>query len=135
MTAGPRWTLVLSLLALGACGDKAAAPAPPAGEAPSAESPSIAPTGTVVEVKAITDDQGNRFEPSEVEVKPGDVLRVVLVSGVHNISFPADQNPGAVGLPGRAPCRRSPPHPCTGSRRRSPRAGSRGSAAAPRTGT
>ena len=100
MTAGPRWTLVLSLLALGACGEKDAAPGPPAGEEPSAAAPSVAPTGTVVEIKAITDDQGNRFEPSEVEVKPGDVLRVVLVSGVHNISFPADKNPGAVGLPG-----------------------------------
>ena len=104
MTAGPRWTLALSLMALVACGDKDAAPAP-AGEAapveaPSASAPSVAPTGTVVEITAITDDQGNRFEPNEVEVKPGDVLRVVLVSGVHNINFPADKNAGAAGLPG-----------------------------------
>ena len=99
MTAGPRWTLALALMALVACGDKDAAPAP-AGEAAPVAAPSVAPTGTVVEIKAITDDQGNRFEPNEVEVKPGDVLRVVLVSGVHNINFPADQNAGAAGLPG-----------------------------------
>jgi plastocyanin len=91
---------VLSLLALGACGEKDAVPATPEAEAPSAAAPSVAPTGTVVEIKAITDDKGNRFEPNEVEVKQGDVLRVVLVSGVHNISFPAEKNPGAVGLPG-----------------------------------
>ena len=99
MTAGPRCTLALSLMALLACGDRDAPPAT-AGEAAPVAAPSVAPTGTVVEIKAITDDQGNRFEPNEVEVKPGDVLRVVLVSGVHNISFPADQNSGAVGLPG-----------------------------------
>ena len=100
MTAGPRWTLALSLMALGACGDKEAAPATPAGDAAPVAAPAVAPTGTVVEIKAITDDQGNRFEPSEVEVHPGDVLRVVLVSGVHNLSFPADKNSGASGLPG-----------------------------------
>jgi plastocyanin len=58
-----------------------------------------APTGTVIEIKAITDDQGNRFEPADIEAKPGDVLRIVLVTGVHNISFPAEKNPGAQGLP------------------------------------
>jgi plastocyanin len=99
MRAGPRWTLVLSLLALAACGEKDAAPATPSGDGPAATAPAVAPTGTVVEIKAITDDAGNRFEPSEVEVKPGDVLRVTLVSGVHNLSFPADKNPGASGLP------------------------------------
>lgn len=98
MTASTRWTLVLSVLALGACGDKEPAPASSGGaEATVSE---VAPTGKVIEIKAITDDQGNRFEPTEVEAHPGDVLRVVLVSGVHNISFPADSNPGAEGLPG-----------------------------------
>ena len=58
-----------------------------------------APTGKVIEIKAITDDLGNRFEPSDIEADPGDVLRIVLVSGVHNISFPADSNPGKSGLP------------------------------------
>lgn len=100
MTAGIRWTFILSTLALAACGDKGATPDLPPAEGAPAATPSVEPTGDVVEVKAITDDQGNRFEPSEVEVDPGDVLRIVLVSGVHNISFPPDQNQGATGLPG-----------------------------------
>jgi plastocyanin len=102
MTAGTRWTLPLFLLVLTACGDKGPAPAASAGgEAPAeAAAPAVAATGNVVEIRAITDDQGNRFEPNEVEVRPGDVLRVVLVSGVHNISFPAERNPGATDLPG-----------------------------------
>jgi plastocyanin len=105
MTATTRRLLVFSALAIGACGGKDADPtpatddqAPPAGaETPAAQSPS---TGTVIEVKAITDDQGNRFEPKEVAARTGDVLRIVLVSGVHSISFPPEQNPGAQGLPG-----------------------------------
>ena len=35
-----------------------------------------APTGTVIEIKAITDDQGNRFEPANIEARPGDVARI-----------------------------------------------------------
>ncbi len=99
MTAASRWTFLLSALALGACTDQRAAP-PPAGEAAATTAPAIAPTGTVIEVKAITDDRGNRFEPDEVHARPGDVLRLVLVTGVHNISFPAERNPGVSGLPG-----------------------------------
>ncbi|HWB41788.1 MAG TPA: plastocyanin/azurin family copper-binding protein [Gemmatimonadales bacterium] len=100
MTAGARWMLFLSLAAQVACGDRSSAPPPPAGEETPAAAPAVAPTGTVVEIKAITDDKGNYFEPNQVEVHQGDVLRVVLVSGVHNIHFPADSNPGATGLPG-----------------------------------
>jgi plastocyanin len=100
MNAGTRWTLLLTLFALGACGDKAATPAPPAGGEEPASAPAAPATGDVIEIKAITDDAGNRFEPNKVEAKPGDVLRVVLVSGVHNINFLADSNPGVAGLPG-----------------------------------
>ena len=99
MNAGTRWSLVLSVVALGACGDKGPAPAPPVDEPSPAAAEGATPTGTVIEIKAITDDQGNRFEPKDVEARPGDVLRVVLVSGVHNINFLADSNPGAAGLP------------------------------------
>ena len=100
MTAGTRWTLILSVLALGACGDRDSAPVPPAGEEAPASAPAVAATGNVIEIKAITDDAGNRFEPNEIEAKRGDVLRVVVVSGVHNINFLADSNPGVPGLPG-----------------------------------
>jgi plastocyanin len=103
MIATVRRLLVISTFAVGACGGKDAGPAPgTGGEAPPAEVPATAAagTGTVIELKAITDDQGNRFEPKEIEARPGDVLRITLVSGVHNINFPADKNPGAHGLPG-----------------------------------
>ena len=105
MIATTRRLLVFSALALGACdGKDATPPGATDDEAPSAaaEAPAAGTTatGTVIEVKAITDEQGNRFEPREIEAKPGDVLRIALVSGVHNISFPAEKNPGAQGLPG-----------------------------------
>jgi len=91
------------LVALTACStpsdDAAAGAAGAAGSGPAAEATAPAATGSVIEIKAITDDQGNRFEPAKVEAKPGDVLRLTLVSGVHNLSFPADKNPGATGLP------------------------------------
>ena len=57
--------------------------------------------GSVIEVKALTDDEGNnRFDPAEVTARPGDVVRYVLGSGVHNVHFLPDSNPGVQGLPG-----------------------------------
>lgn len=56
--------------------------------------------GSVVEVKLLTDEQGNnRFDPADVAAKPGDVVRFTLVSGVHNVHFLPDSNPGVAGLP------------------------------------
>jgi plastocyanin len=98
MTSGIRWAMLVSLAALTACGEKSAPAPSTSGDSP-ATAPAIAATGTVVEIKAITDDKGSRFEPNEVDLHRGDVLRVVLVSGVHNISFPPEQNSGAAGLP------------------------------------
>jgi plastocyanin len=108
-------TAVLALVAA-ACSqgdarpnDQAAAPsAPAATEQPAAATGSqtrlgtadATPTGNVIEVKMITDDRGNYFEPAEIEAKPGDVIRFSLVSGVHNVHFPAAQNAGVAGLPG-----------------------------------
>jgi plastocyanin len=57
------------------------------------------PGGKVIEIAMNTDDKGNYFEPKEVEARPGDVLRFVLKSGVHNVHFVADSNPGKQGLP------------------------------------
>jgi plastocyanin len=59
-----------------------------------------AATGTVIEVKMITDEKGNYFQPAEIEAKPGDVLHFVLVSGAHNFHIPAETNAGKTGLPG-----------------------------------
>lgn len=76
------------------------------GDAPAADAPAAAEaaaTGRVVEVKMVTDDKGNYFEPKDVTVKPGDVVRFVLASGVHNVSFPDDKNAGAAALPESSP--------------------------------
>lgn len=101
MTMGNRaiFAALALALALGACGGKDSSQ--PGSDAQPSAAPAAAPaaTGALIEIKAITDDQGNRFEPNEIEAKPGDVLRIVLVSGVHNISFPAAENGNASGLP------------------------------------
>lgn len=78
-------------------GGPAASAAPPAG--PEASTAAAPATGHVIEVRMVTDDKGNYFEPAEITAKPGDVLRFTLVTGVHNVSFPADRNPGKSGLP------------------------------------
>lgn len=57
------------------------------------------PTGTVITIEMTTDEKGNYFSPAEVEAKPGDVLKFVLVTGVHNVNFVADSNPSAQNLP------------------------------------
>jgi len=84
---------------LAACGDVPKSEPASTDAAPAAAAAPAAPTGAVIVIKTITDDKGNYFEPSKVEAKPGDVLRVTLVSGVHNLNFPAEKNPGAQGLP------------------------------------
>ena len=75
----------------------AAAPAPSAG--PIALGEPTDGNGRVIEVKLITDEQGNRFEPNVVDAKEHDVLRFVMVTGVHNVDFLASRNPGVAGLP------------------------------------
>jgi plastocyanin len=55
--------------------------------------------GNVIEIRMVSDESGNRFEPASVAVNRGDVLRFTVVSGIHNASFPADRNPGKTGLP------------------------------------
>ena len=55
--------------------------------------------GPIIEVRLITDEQGNRFEPAQIEAEQGDIIRLVLVSGVHNLNFLPDSNPGKSGLP------------------------------------
>jgi plastocyanin len=92
-----------ALLALMACGgdsapagDSAGGTARPSGS----DTPAPTPTGTVITIEMVTDEEGgNYYNPKEVTAKPGDVLRFVLVTGVHNVHFVADSNPGATGLP------------------------------------
>jgi plastocyanin len=58
-----------------------------------------APTGKVIVIQLVSDEKGNRFEPSRVEAHRGDVLRFTLASGVHNIDFFPDSNPGKTAMP------------------------------------
>jgi plastocyanin len=94
------------LFTFAACsGDKTAqaadAPADAAtAEAPAAAAESAAPaaSGTVIEVKTLTDDEGNnKFDPEHITAKKGDVIRFTLVSGVHNFHF--TEGPAGATLP------------------------------------
>jgi plastocyanin len=103
--------LVLSLGAA-ACGgeqqsttDQPAAGAPAAGTATTG-SGDLTPDagGKVILVEMETDAAGiNKFEPASFEAKRGDVIRYTLISGVHNVHFLADSNPGKSGLPAAGP--------------------------------
>jgi plastocyanin len=105
---GIKSTLVaLSLLAIGACGggEKKAAGGSDSG-APTSSSQSstsggdvAAPTGKIVVVELNSDAQGNYFKPAKFEVHRGDVIRFTLKSGVHNVHFLPDSNPGKTNLP------------------------------------
>ena len=102
-TSVARFAYAAAALLLVACGgEKAPASDTAAGGTPS---PSAAPsnvpkpTGTVITIDMITDETGNYFKPKEIEAKPGDVLKFVLVAGVHNVHFLADSNPGVPNLP------------------------------------
>ena len=75
--------------------------ATPAASAPAAGGEQTPDQGRkVIEVLATTDDQGNnRFIPADLEAHKGDVIRFKLGTGVHNVHFLPDSNPGKSGLP------------------------------------
>jgi len=91
--------------AIAACGGKeaastdtsAAATASASSAAPSG--PVATPTGKVITVELNSDGNGNYFKPNEFEAHRGDVIRFTLKSGVHNVHFLADSNPGKTNLP------------------------------------
>jgi plastocyanin len=92
-----------ALMALTACsgekkeGDehKAEQSPPAAGSAPS----DVKPTGKSIVVELYSDEKGNYFKPNKFEVHRGDKIVFTLASGVHNIHFLPDSNPGKQGLP------------------------------------
>ena len=90
------------LVALGACsgGEKAPSQSAPEQPAPtSGVASSVKPTGHVITVELYSDEKGNYFKPAEIEAHPGDLVRFTLKSGVHNVHFLPDSNPGVQGLP------------------------------------
>lgn len=92
--------IALAIAALAACSrdstrqvtGESGAPKPTASEA-------AVPTGDTIIVEMITDENGNYFKPNEIEAKKGDLIRFTLTSGVHNVHFLPDSNPGKSGLP------------------------------------
>lgn len=66
------------------------------GASPAATVPA---TSRVIEVRMITNDKGNYFAPADIGARQGDVLRFTIVSGVHNVNFTPERNPGVTGLP------------------------------------
>lgn len=57
------------------------------------------PTGKIVIVELNSDAQGNYFKPAKFDVHRGDIIRFTLKSGVHNVDFLPDSNPGKANLP------------------------------------
>ena len=97
-----------SVLLFTACGDKGEAGS---GETAATATPAPAPSGgaeqtpdaggQVITVQMVTAEDGaNKFEPANFDAKKGDVIRYTLATGVHNVHFVADSNPGKSGLPG-----------------------------------
>ncbi len=90
--------------AIAACGGKEAASTDTSSATASASSaapsgPAATPTGKVITVELNSDGQGNYFKPNEFEAHRGDVIRFTLKSGVHNVHFLPDSNPGKTNLP------------------------------------
>jgi plastocyanin len=69
------------------------------GESPAASSGSAAATGDTILVEMHSDATGNYYKPAEIEAEPGDLIRFVLKSGVHNVNFLPDSNEIKSGLP------------------------------------
>jgi plastocyanin len=56
-------------------------------------------SGKIVVVEAYSDEKGSYFKPADFEVHRGDTIRFTLKSGVHNVHFLPDSNPGKSDLP------------------------------------
>ena len=84
---------LLAGMIMGACGRNDASRS--GGAAPAG----AAATGKIVTVELHSDAAGNYFKPATFEVHRGDVIRFTLKSGVHNVHFLADSNPGKSNLP------------------------------------
>lgn len=91
------WGLLLSFAAMACTSEQREMPEADR-DADSAPAPGAA-TGKVIEVRMITDGNGNYYEPAAIHAQTGDILRFTLASGVHNVNFLPDSNAGKQGLP------------------------------------
>ena len=83
-----------------ACGkEQKGAANPDTAKREEAKATAPAGTGKSILVEAYSDEKGNYFKPDKIEAHKGDVVHFVLKSGVHNVHFLADSNPGKTGLP------------------------------------
>jgi len=95
-TRPPVLALTAAVL-LAACGGKSDTATPAAAGKPAAAAPSA--TGKIITIEMISDANGNRFVPAEVEAHRGDVLRFSVTVGVHNVNFLPDSNAAVQNLP------------------------------------
>lgn len=91
----------LSLVLAAACGGGSEShdTASSASASAAAAQPSVDPTGKVIKIEMFSDEKGNYFKPNEFEAHRGDMLQFILRTGVHNVHFLPDSNPGKTGLP------------------------------------
>ena len=94
-----RIRIIPLLVAAASCGGDTRSPSSTSAAAPQTAAASVKPTGRVIIVEMHTDEKGNYFKPAKLEAHQGDVIRFTLGSGVHNVHFLADSNPGKTGLP------------------------------------
>ena len=88
-----------SVFVLIACGGDAKAPPATTNAETAPVVASVKPSGRVITIDMFSDEKGNYYKPAELEAHRGDVLRFVLKSGVHNVHFTPEANPGKSGLP------------------------------------
>jgi plastocyanin len=95
------WLALSALAAFAACGGEKQPEAPVPSTAPAAAKGPVTPCPTckVITVRMTTNEVGNFFEPAKFEAHEGDVIRFTLVTGVHNVHFLPDSNPGKSNLP------------------------------------
>lgn len=90
--------LIAASLSVAACSSEPKAPTSDTAPAKTAAS-SVKATGDTITVETSSDGAGNYFKPAAIDAKRGDMLRFVLKSGVHNVHFLPDSNPGKANLP------------------------------------
>ncbi len=90
---------VIAAAALTACAKGPEKGADASSASSASQAPSVTPTGKVITVQLVSDEKGNYYDPSTIEATRGDVVRFTLKTGVHNVHFLPDSNPGRTNLP------------------------------------